>query len=372
MTNIVRTKTRATGGITADEKRRMDEIAAFWTANAFRTDPVDPERLTDAIHRLYAAADLPAPRVVIVPSPIVMAAAYGAAAAILYCRKTATDAATYAATRVATRDATRAATDAATRVATAAATDATDVATRVATDAALNACRDMAGDFGVACARNWASVYQGGNMWAGAPAYFAAVRDVLGLDLPEFAKWKAYEDCALEGGFRVMHEEFCIVSDRPQVIRIDAENRPHCEDGPSHLWRDGWALYHWHGVRVPDHWITDRANLDPAEVLRHGNVEIRAAGMEIVGWAKALDVLNAEVIDSDPNPDHGDLIEMRLPGLSEPGLFLRAYCPRNGLIVEGVPRVSDIDGKPINTVKAAQAWSFGMAEAEFTYPTAVS
>jgi hypothetical protein len=66
------------------------------------------------------------------------------------------------------------------------------------------------------------------------------------------------------------------------------------------------------------------------------------------------------------------LIELKLPGLPEPGRFLRAYCPRNGLICEGVPRVSDIDGMPINTVKAAQAWSFGMAETEFEYPEYVS
>ena len=42
-----------------------------------------------------------------------------------------------------------------------------------------------------------------------------------------------------------------------------------------------------------------------------------------------LDVLDAKVIDSDPDPDHGDLIELTLPGLPEPGLFLRAYCKRN-------------------------------------------
>ena len=87
---------------------------------------------------------------------------------------------------------------------------------------------------------------------------------------------------------------------------------------------------------------------------------------------RMLDVLKAKVVDSDPDPDHGDLIELSLPGLPEPGLFLRAYCKRNGLIVEGVPRTSDIDGKPIKTVRAAQAWSFGKAEADFQYPDFVS
>lgn len=209
-------------------------------------------------------------------------------------------------------------------------------------------------------------------MWASADAYLTAIRDIIGLRLPEHDNYYSWEQAAIHGGFRVMHDEFCMVSDFPEVLRVDDNNQPHCEDGPSHRWRDGWSLYHWHGVRVPDHWIEDRANLDPAEVLAHENVEARAAGMEIVGWARALDLLDARVIDSDPDPDHGDLIELTLPGLDEPGRFLRAYCPRNGLIVEGVPRVSDIDGKPIDTVKAAQAWSFGMSEDEFAYPTQVS
>ena len=408
MTKIIRTKTSAEGGITAAEKRQMDAITQEWIGIAMRTDPIDPAKITPAIHALYAAADLPAPRVVIVPSPLVMAFAYGASAAVWHTRgatdsatlsatlsatdsatdsatrsatlsatysatlsatRSATDSATLSATLSATRSATYSATDSATLSATRGATlSATDSATR----SAAAACYDLAGDFGLMCAHRWSITYQGGNMWAGFPSYVAACRDVLGLDLPEFNKWKAWEDCARHGGFRVMHPEFCLVCDFPEILRIDDQNRAHSETGPSHRWRDGWSLYHWHGVSVPTHWIEDRANLDPAEVLSCENVEQRAAGMEIVGWAKALDLLDCKIIDSDPDPDHGDLIELTLPGLNEPGRFLRAYCPRNGLIVEGCPRVSDIDGKPIDTVKAAQAWSFGMAENEFTYPDAVS
>jgi hypothetical protein len=123
---------------------------------------------------------------------------------------------------------------------------------------------------------------------------------------------------------------------------------------------------------VPGEWIEQRDTIDPAEILKSENVEQRAAGAAIVGWQRMMDALDCKVIDSDPDPDHGDLIEMTLPGLPEPGRFLRAYCPRNGLIAEGVPRVSDIDGKPVDTVRAAQAWSWGKPEAEFQYPDFVS
>ena len=205
-------------------------------------------------------------------------------------------------------------------------------------------------------------------MWVAYESYLAAARDILGLRLPSYEKYAFWEQAAIEGGFRVMHEEFCIVSDFPEVLRVDAQNRPHCENGPSHRWRDGWSLYHWRGVKVPAHWIEDRENLDPAEVIKCKNVEQRAAGAEIVGWPKMLAVLGAKTIDDSGSPDIGELIEMTLPGLDQPGRFLKARCPRNGIIVEGVPYVSDIDGKAIDTALAAQAYLDGESQADYQHP----
>ncbi|OWJ86319.1 DUF6745 domain-containing protein, partial [Haematobacter massiliensis] len=186
------------------------------------------------------------------------------------------------------------------------------------------------------------------------------------------AALEAWSDYARLCGPLYPYDGVAFVSKRPELLAFDDQQRLHSEIGPAMRFSSGYSLHAWHGVRVPSKWIDERDHMDPAEVLACENVEQRAAGMEIVGWSKAIDLLQCKVIDSDPDPDHGDLIELTLPGLSEPGRFLRAYCPRNGQIVEGVPYVSDIDSRPINTVKAAQAWSFGVATDAFTYPTAVS
>ncbi|MCC8949327.1 hypothetical protein H8A97_30550, partial [Bradyrhizobium sp. Arg62] len=159
---------------------------------------------------------------------------------------------------------------AATRAATYAATRA---ATRAATDAA-QACYDLAGELGIACAHRWYDNYQGGNMWAGYDGYITACRDILGLELREHAAYAHWEQAAIHGGFRVMHEEFCLVSDFPEVILKDDQNRPHCETGPSHRWRDGWSLYHWHGTKIPAEWIEDKASLTPAIALGEQNMEL--------------------------------------------------------------------------------------------------
>ena len=284
----------------------------------------------------------------------------------------ATDAATYAATYAATRAATNDATYLATAAATAAATnDATYAATDAAIYAATNAATDdatyaevniekaavetcllLAGEEGIRRAWNWGSVYQGGNMWSSLCSYISGARDVLGLDLAEHKNYKIWEDCALNGGFRVMHRDFCIVSDFPEILKVDENNQPHCENGPSHRWRDGWSLYHWHGVRVPSQWIEDKENLDPIEVLKEEDVEKRAAGISIIGMGKVLDHLKHVVIDSHEDPECGDLIEVWLPDLPDSELYLKFHCPRNGDMMEPVNKRE----MNVRDLRHAHAW----------------
>jgi hypothetical protein len=137
--------------------------------------------------------------------------------------------------------------------------------------------------------RNWGTYYQGGNMWAPYDCYLTAARDILGLQLPIHEKYSAWEQCAIEGSFRFMHKDFCMVSDFPAVLKVDDRNRPHCEDGPSHQWRDGWSIYHWHGVRIPDEqiYIIDHPNQITASAIdKESNQEIKRVMIERFGLHK--------------------------------------------------------------------------------------
>ena len=80
---MIRTKSKVTGGITSAEKELMDDHAQLWIKRDLRTEPIEPDKIIPAIEGLYKAADLEKPRVVIVPSPLAMAFAYGASVAIL-------------------------------------------------------------------------------------------------------------------------------------------------------------------------------------------------------------------------------------------------------------------------------------------------
>ena len=413
MKKVEWTMTDAARAALTDWNRRWQELI-------LSTKPIDVEKASDAVKGMYAAAKLDEPLVVRCLSPIQGAIVWAWASAywsVMTKAKAATHAATRAATHAATRAATYAATDAATRAATHAATDAatdaatyaaTDAATYAATYAATRAATDAATDDATAAAtraatdakKNWwvgargaaAAVrhltgigglkcatlayrfYQGGSAWAFAAAYTAFGRDHAKLAERGLVKQELYdryapwETLAKLSGFRFMHEQFCIVSDRPLEYHVDERNRPHCETGPFVRWSDGSGFYAWHGARVPAGWIENRATLDPREVIAAENVEHRAAGAAIIGWPKMLSVLDAKVINDSGSDDIGTLIELTLPGLDEPGRFLKAKCPRNGIIVEGVPRVSDIDNLPIETALAAQAWRIGDPQSDYAHP----
>src|SRR5271166_4449505 len=79
---IVRRPDFAGGGITEEERRRMDAHTKVWIERIMHTGHIERDKIEPAIRDLYRVADLPEPlAVVIVPSPLVMALAGGIAAA---------------------------------------------------------------------------------------------------------------------------------------------------------------------------------------------------------------------------------------------------------------------------------------------------
>lgn len=145
-------------------------------------------------------------------------------------------------------------------------------------------------------------------MWAYYDCYLSAFRDVLGLKLPIFPQFDAWEKCSIEGGFRWMHKEFCIVSDFPEILKVDEENRPHCDDGPSHRWRDGWELWYIHGVKVNRRIVMEPGSLTIAQVRQEENAEVRRVMIERIGWDRFCVEAKLKVI-------HTDTLEASFPAL---------------------------------------------------------
>ncbi len=222
----------------------------------------------------------------------------------------ATDAATDAATADATDAATYAATRAATYAATAAATaDATDAATDDATYAATYDATDAATN---KCSQRWWNVSQGGHLWSAWCAYTDFWGRILPTTHPHtagvFLRARHWLRLAQISGYRWMHAEFCIVSERPirlvtEQVRDGSDHGvthvAHCEDGPTHLWADGFAIWHWHGVRVPQHVIESPQTITLSEIRAEANAEVRRVMRERYGIARYLRDTGAKLLDTD-------------------------------------------------------------------------
>jgi hypothetical protein len=127
--------------------------------------------------------------------------------------------------------------------------------------------------------------------------------------------------------------------------------RLHSASGHAIEWPDGWGISSWHGVTVPDEWVTGHPP-SPAEALAEENVERRRAACEIIGWDRILSELNAKQIDIDPDPEIGELIEVNLPDAPR-SRFLRVLCGTGRRFAIPVP-----DDMP--TALAANAWTYDL------------
>jgi hypothetical protein len=390
---IIRRPDFASGGITDEERERMTAHSALWIERAFRTEPADPAIIEEAIKGIYVAANLAEPRVIVVPSPFVMAMAGGIAsfwwylfenkllgkkrgasgddltfapfyddtflttyaaatyAAIYAATGNAAYGATYEATRTAvraatedgtcdgtphyvigyapngtahvmgyvdttraatydatlnttlnatdtvTRDAVRAATYDVTEAETSDASGTTEAATYSAIRAARQNWRALAASFvgeqwaqvALETAHCWETTYEGGNCGPnGTPISQPPVTSSV-CDYPPTRPTRIGSRRPSTGG-RWPHHHFCLVSNFPEILRVNASNQPHAEFGPSHRWRDGFEIWHLNGVCV-EQWMAEShpEDMDARRVLQIKNVDrrrecIRRMGMErIIG-----------------------------------------------------------------------------------------
>lgn len=168
--------------------------------------------------------------------------------------------------------------------------------------------------------------YQGGNQWSSTVSYLTFYRDIVGVTDINWTPFEAWEKACIHGGYRILAEKFAIISDRPEFFSIDDQERPHNATGPYLRYRDGFSVYSFEGVDVPEKWVMEKGYLTPSIVLSTPNAELRRVGCVMLGWDKVLEdpSLNPKIIDQD-EPHIGTLVEVDLPDAPKQW-FLRYFC----------------------------------------------
>jgi hypothetical protein len=140
-------------------------------------------------------------------------------------------------------------------------------------------------------------------LWSGYAAWVSFFRDVCGLEFSKAPEFDIAETLVKSCGWTWWHQNVLAISDRPHTINRDDRGRLHCEDGPSIAYRDGWCLYHWHGVVVPMDIIEEPESITVARIESEQNAEVRRVMMERYGYARYVTDSGAIVVDSVP-ADH--------------------------------------------------------------------
>lgn len=276
--------------LTPEHKAQLPAWRAKWIANAFSTAPMDDQekiQLKEAVQGLYRAAKYEPPpddRIIFVPSPFALRFAGGFAAAIWYL---------YAHPGIKIQQS-------ATPPPTTTPAKGKPTWYRYPVNQMIEVAKALGGEnahFLLSCANSANQLWDGGNQWSGYAAYLSFYRHVVQLPI-DFSKWAHYEALAAAGP-RIAHEKFCMISERPDILTVDGQNRPHNETGPFCRWRDGSLLYAWHGVHVPWPIIEHPESITRETIEAEGNIEVQRVMLERYGEGRYMQEAGAELIHED-------------------------------------------------------------------------
>jgi hypothetical protein len=171
----------------------------------------------------------------------------------------------------------------------------------------------------------------GGQFYAEFGAGISFIRDVLGWDDPVLENFKINEDLITSCGWVLWTNDVVAISDRPQEILRDEQGHLHAEGKQAISYRDGWGVYAYHGVIIPEAWGKIKpSQWDSKWILTEKNAERRRVLIQAIGYARLVQELNATKLDSWREYE---LFKVQDETLDiEPIVMVKMTCPSTGLI----------------------------------------
>ncbi|MBD2354190.1 hypothetical protein H6G41_06050 [Tolypothrix sp. FACHB-123] len=175
-------------------------------------------------------------------------------------------------------------------------------------------------------------------------------------------EWQVFQFLIKECGWLFAYDDICIICDRPLQIRFDNQNRLHAEGEPAIEYVDGYKLYSYHGVTLPEKY----GKLHPQQwrsqwLLTEENAELRRVLIQGIGYSRICQELQA--IELDTWKEY-TLLKIDADVDQQPIYLLKMTCPSTGFI--HALRV------PADMTSAYQAicWvNWGIAPEEFAIQT---
>lgn len=101
------------------------------------------------------------------------------------------------------------------------------------------------------------------------------------------------------GGWIFPHRKACVICDRPTKMCLDDEQFPHGEGFPAIQFSDGFSVYAYHGVKIPEKY----GKIHPQQwqsqwLLEEENAELRRVLIQGIGYARISQDLQATRLDN--------------------------------------------------------------------------
>jgi hypothetical protein len=155
-------------------------------------------------------------------------------------------------------------------------------------------------------------------------------------------------------------EEIVVAVEPETVIGLDAEGRPHADDGPALAWADGTSIHAWHGRLVPPDVFDPARPVTRSRIDRETDPDRRWVLIERYGLGRYLLEAGATEVEHD---DCGQLYRLA-QGWREPILAVRVvnHTPEpDGSLRDFWLRVPPT----MTTARQAVAWTFDQPVDEY-------
>ncbi|HAX79294.1 MAG TPA: hypothetical protein DCY88_26590 [Cyanobacteria bacterium UBA11372] len=149
-------------------------------------------------------------------------------------------------------------------------------------------------------------------------------------------QWQILQSLLFDCGWIFPFQKTCYVCDRPRILSFDNQQRLHAEGEPAIQYANGFSVYAYHGVRLPEKYGKVHPNQWQVQwILEEENAELRRVLIQGIGYTRICQELQATELDSwreytlvkiDEN------LHLQPIWFFEPIYLLKMTCPSTGFI----------------------------------------
>jgi hypothetical protein len=226
----------------------------------------------------------------------------------------------------------------------------------------------------------WDNLWDSASLWGGHDVSWLSFYDFprhLGHKYPpELTKeLDATINYARTCGWLYAYPNIAFVSQRQSGLSRDDRGRLHSQTGPAMAFRDGWSVWAWHGVRVPQYVIEQPDTIRIEKIAAEPNAEIRRVMIERYGYARYVQDMGGTKVHEDATGILWKTGGAQHGGRRTVGHAARNASPDEIAVVEVQNGTLEPDGSrrtyflsvppTCKTACEAVAWTYGMDEKQY-------